>query len=418
MYPIEGLAQLLKTRRLAGSMPMVSRTVLLLGFTSLFTDISSEMIATVLPLYLMFSLGLPPILLGVIDGLYQGISALVRLVSGVLADRRQRHKEIAATGYALSAASRALLLLAGGLWTAIAGVVLLDRIGKGIRTAPRDALISLNTPPERLGVAFGVHRAMDTFGAMLGPLIAFGMLMLMPGAYDAIFVVSFCVALVGLGVVTLLVEGRAAPAPEETPPVSMRAALDLLRGAPFRALVLVGGLLSVTTVSDTFLYLGLQRQAGLPPQYFPLLFVATAVVFMLLAVPVGWLADRAGRRPLFAAGYLALLGAYAVTLTAEETALGGLGVAATVALLGIYYAATDGVLMAIAGALLPEHLRASGMALLTTATSLGRLASSLLFGALWTAWDLETALVAMLVGLGVTLALATPTLMRSERRRS
>jgi MFS family permease len=416
MYPIEGLAQLLKTRRMANSMPMVSRTVILLGFTSLFTDISSEMIATVLPLYMMFSLGLPPLLLGIIDGLYQGVSALVRLASGVFADKRQNHKQIAAAGYGLSTLCRALLLLVGGAWAVIAGVVLLDRIGKGIRTAPRDALISLSTPPERLGMAFGVHRAMDTFGAMIGPLLAFALLALMPGAYDAVFVVSFCVALVGLGVITLLVEHRAAPVAPETPPVSMRAALDLLRGAPFRALVIAGALLSVTTVSDTFLYLGLQRQSGMPPQYFPLLFVATAVVFMVLAVPTGWLADRIGRRAVFAVGYLALLGAYAMPLVLQGPSLGGLGVVGTVLLLGVYYAATDGVLMAIAGGLLPEHMRASGMALLTTATSLGRLASSLVFGALWSAWGLETALVAMLVALAVTLVCATPALMRPERR--
>jgi len=416
MYPIEGLAQLLKTRRIAHSMPIVSRTVILLGFTSLFTDISSEMIATVLPLYLMFSLGLPPLLLGVVDGLYQGVSALVRLASGIFADKRQNHKQIATAGYGLSTLCRALLLLVGGAWTMIAGIVLLDRIGKGIRTAPRDALISLSTPPERLGTAFGVHRAMDTFGAMLGPLLAFALLALMPGAYDAVFVVSLCFALIGLGVITLLVEQRATPPAPDTPPVSLRAALELLRGAPFRALVIAGALLSLTTVSDTFLYLSLQRQSSMPPQYFPLLFVATAVVFMVLAVPIGWLADRGGRRAVFAVGYLALLGAYAMPLTLQGPALSGFGVAAMVLLLGVYYAATDGVLMAIAGSVLPEHMRASGMALLTTATSLGRLASSLLFGALWSVWDLQTALVAMLVALAVALVCTAPALMRPDRR--
>ena len=137
----------------------VGRTVVLLGITSFFTDVSSEMVAAILPLYLVYSVGLSPLQFGVVDGLNNGAAALVRLVGGSLGDRYRRHKEVAAVGYGLSAITRPAFLLVGSVFSAIGAIVMLDRIGKGIRTAPRDALISLSVPQERLGTAFGVHRA-------------------------------------------------------------------------------------------------------------------------------------------------------------------------------------------------------------------------------------------------------------------
>src|SRR5262245_34196070 len=186
----------------------VGRAVIFLGLTSLFTDISSEMVNTVLPVYLLFQLQASPLQFGVIDGLYQGASAPLRVVAGLAADRLNRLKEVAFFGYAVSAASRIALPAAGSALGVVGGVILVDRLGKGVRTAPRDALISLNAQPERLGLAFGVHRALDTVGALLGPLLAFAVLAAAPGAYDAVFVVSFCFAIVGLGVIGLLVESR------------------------------------------------------------------------------------------------------------------------------------------------------------------------------------------------------------------
>ena len=191
--------------------------VIMLGLTSLFTDISSEMVATILPLYLLFDLHLSPAAFGVIDGLYQGAAALVRIFGGFAADRARRYKEVAVVGYGLSALARLGLLVVGSVWTLIAGVVMVDRLGKGIRTAPRDALISFNSPRAELGNAFGVHRALDTAGAMIGPVLAFGLLSIAPRAYDAVFVVSFCAAIVGLGILTLFVHNPA-PATAGVPP--------------------------------------------------------------------------------------------------------------------------------------------------------------------------------------------------------
>ena len=196
---------------------VVGRTVILLGVTSLLTDISSEMVSAVLPLYLLYQLHVSALQLGVVDGLYQGASGLVRLAAAMSADRWQRQKEVASAGYALSAVSRIGLLAAGSALQAVAGFVLVDRIGKGIRTAPRDALISLSVQRERLGLAFGVHRAFDTGGSLIGPLLAFGLLTLAPTAFDAVFVPSFCIALLGLSVIVLFVRNQNGETPQSAP---------------------------------------------------------------------------------------------------------------------------------------------------------------------------------------------------------
>ncbi len=169
----------------------VAPNVWLLGVTSLVTDVSSEMVASILPLYLVLTLGMSPFMFGVIDGLYPGVTALVRWFGGIAGDRLKRHKELAAAGYAVSAVSRIAWLFVGADPTAIAATVTADRIGKGVRTAPRDALISLSSAREDLGQSFGVHRAMDAAGAMLGPLAAFVVLAAAPQRFDLIFVASF-----------------------------------------------------------------------------------------------------------------------------------------------------------------------------------------------------------------------------------
>src|SRR5919197_383228 len=213
MYQIENTGALLKGDIIrARRWPRVSRTVVLLGLVSLFTDISAEMVATVLPLYLVFNLGLSPLQFGAVDGVYQGAAALVRVAGGFVGDRWRRYKEVAAVGYGVSAVCKLAFLPVGAAWTALTWIVFIDRTGKGIRTAPRDALISLSTPRERLGTAFGVHRALDTAGAMLGPFVAFGLLAIAPLAFDAVFAVSFCFAIVGLLVIALFVRNEPAPA--------------------------------------------------------------------------------------------------------------------------------------------------------------------------------------------------------------
>lgn len=385
--------------------------VLALGFTSLFTDISSEMVNAVLPIYLVFQLGFSPLQFGLFDGAYQGVTGLLRIAGGIVADRRRRYKEVAGIGYALSAACK-LGLLASSAWVLTTGVLLVDRTGKGLRTAPRDALISLSSRTEHLAESFGVHRALDTAGALLGPVLAFVLLALAPAAYDSIFVASFCVAMIGLGVLVLFVRNRApARLPAGTCP-SWRSALGLLRITRFRRLAGAGTVLGLVTVSDPFIYLVLQRHSGMSPRPFPLLFVGTALVYLLFAVPFGRLADRVGRTPMFLAGYGLLAGAYGVVL------LGGASwpmIVLLLGLLGTYYAATDGVLMAMTSATLPPHLRASGLALLTTMSASARFLASVGFGLCWTWRGAGGAVAVFLVALVVAISLAGGILCREGK---
>jgi len=357
-----------------------------------------------LPLYLLYSLEVSPLGLGVIDGLYHAVEAIVRVSSAYLADRLGRMKTLAAIGYALSAACKLGLLLAGSGFSAIAGVVAVDRMGKGVRAAPRDALVSLSVPRRALGAAFGVHRALDTTGAMLGPLVAFGLLAVVPGGYDVVFVVSFCVALLGLAIFLLLVESPAARVEEkeaEVPDENVERAPSPARPTDIASLATVGAVFGAGAVSDGLFYLVLQKWAGFEPRFVPLVFVASALSFAALAIPMGRFADRVGRKRVFVAGHLLLAGAYTIVLaTQPSTAL----IVGCVFLVGAFYAATDGVLVAIVSARMTEERRTMGIASLTTAVSLARFVGSLGFGAVWAAWDFRHALSVQIAVLGIGVA--------------
>ncbi|MEU2776682.1 MFS transporter [Streptomyces sp. NPDC007162] len=438
----------------------IAPTVLALGTVSLITDVSSEMVTAVLPLYLVTGLGLSPLGFGLLDGVYNGFSAVVRLVGGHLADRGGgRHKWVAGAGYALSALCKPLLLVAHTL-TPIGLVLAADRTGKGLRTAPRDALISLSSTPETRGRAFGVHRAMDTAGALLGPLAAFLILRAAVDGYDAVFTVSFCVAVLGVLILVLFVPGgghgtdTTGPAPgsgrgtgtsepatagggrgagtSEPAPGSgrgagtsgtvagsgggagrgigaagsrptLRAAVGLLGRRDLRRITVCALLLGLATVSDSFVYLLLQRRLGVTDRWFALLPLGTAAAFLVLAVPLGRLADRWGRWRVFLAGHAALLLAYTLLLTSWH---GAALPYAVLALHGTFYAATDGVLMAVASDGVPRELRSSGLALVQTGQAGARFVCSLAFGAAWTLWGDRTALLASTGALAVCAAYA------------
>ncbi|SCF26742.1 MFS transporter [Micromonospora chokoriensis] len=372
---------------------MVSGNVVALGTVSLITDVSAEMVAAVLPLYLVLGLQLSPVAFGVLDGVHTGATALLRVVGGYAADRFQRRKLIAGVGYTLSAVAKLGLLLAGRSIPAIGAVIAVDRLGKGVRSAPRDALITLSTPPEALGRAFGVHRAMDSFGAFLGPLAAFAVLLVVGQSYDAVFVTSFCVA--ALAVVVLVLFVRERPPDEvkgevrDEPKVSVREALGLFRGGPARRLVLAAAMLGLATVGDGFVYLLLQRREDLGLRWFPLLAVGTSLAYLLLAAPLGVLADRIGRLPVVIGGYVALGATYLLLAGPVD---GWPLIVLTLTLYGAFYAATDGVLIALAGPVLPARLRTTGIALVQTGQALAYLVSSVLFGLAWQAFGPETAI--------------------------
>ncbi len=383
--------------------PGISRTVWCLGLTSFFTDVSSEMVASILPIYLVLHLHLSPLTFGLIDGLYQGFAAVARVAGGFVGDRWRSHKAVASVGYGLSAVCKLGLLAAGNAWSLLALMIALDRTGKGIRTAPRDALISLSTARAELATAFGVHRALDAAGAMMGPLVAFALFAFLPGAFDAVFVVSFCIAMIGLGVILFLVNGPARVAPEPKASVTLSSAAALIWMPGFRGLLLAGGALGLATVSDSFVFLTLQRQLGFGASYFPLLYAGVAACTGLLAIPIGRTADRLGRWRTFLAGHGLLLLVYVVLVSPGP---GTLRLIVALLLFGTYYAATDGVLAAMASAALPPRLCGSGLAVLSTVTNVARLLASVAFGAMWMWTSLNNAIVAFGVALVLAIVIA------------
>jgi len=330
----------------------IAANVFALGAVSLVTDISSEMVVAVLPVYLVVGLHLSPAAYGALDGLYTGATALLRIVGGYVADRTQRRKLVAGTGYAVSAVAKLGRLLAGRSAVALGGVIAFDRAGKGLRSAPRDALITLSTPEKGLGRAFGVHQTMDSIGAFLRPLAALGLLALSAQSFDAVFVASLCIATLGVLLLVLFVRDQ----PRRLQPahtVSLRAAGRLLHQAPVR------------------------RRLG-----------------------------AACRARVMLTGYVALAGVY-VLLFGPLT--GPVSLVLTLALLGLFYAATDGVLMALAGPVLPEALRTTGIAVIQTGQALCYLASSVLFGLAWQFWGItlacQVSAAAVVVAIVVTAAL-------------
>jgi MFS family permease len=389
MYRFDWLERL-KLNRAERNTPTVlamSPVIWGLGFTSLLTDVSSEMVSSVLPAYLFLHLKLGPLQYGIVDGLYNGFAvALVSLAAGFLADRQRRHKLVAFSGYLLSALCKPALLLAGGAWTWILLIIGLDRIGKGIRSAPRDAILSLNAPPGRLASAFALHRALDACGALLGPIVALAILAVLPGGFDVVWIVSLGFAVLGLGTLALFVpqpelstEAPTAAPPRSGSPASAPKGSDAATaGRRFRTLATCAFVLAVLTVSDGFIFIHLQRATSLGAGAFPLYYVALAGVYMVSSIPAGLLADRVGRPAVLIMGYALLAATYVLLLFAPLERV--LAQVAVVVLLGLYYACTEGVLMAMGSALLPAVRRTTGLAILASVIGLGKAGSSVGFG--------------------------------------
>ena len=382
----------------------ISPVVVSLGFTSLFTDISSEMVNSLLPAWLVLHLHMSPLQYGVIDGIYSGLSvALLSLLAGYLADRGGRQKEVALFGYALSGLCKLLLLGVAATWGWIALVMGVDRAGKGIRAAPRDALISLNSEPAAYAMAFSVHRAMDACGSLLGPITAFALLTLLPGAYDAVWVTSFFFAVIGVAVLWLFVPQ--APVVDVSHVASaMRIEWSPWKSRRLMALTACGTLLAATTVSDGFLYLLLQQKSATSAGFFPLFYVITAAAYMLLSIPAGRLADRTSRSRVFLGGYAVLVLLYVGLLFADR--ISTMELFGCLILFGIYYAATEGILMALVSVVIPPAHRTSGIAIVGTAIGIAKLLSSLAFGALWTGIGVRGAVICFVIVLGVALAIS------------
>jgi MFS family permease len=394
----------------------VAGTVVLLGLVSMFTDISSESVNAVLPIYLTTVLGMSALAYGFIDGIYQGVSAVVRLLGGWIADRADHPKWVATVGYAVSTVSRVLLIPAQ-TFGAITGVITADRLGKGLRTAPRDALIAASSPANALGRAYGVHRALDTLGALIGPLMAFAILYVVPGDYRSVFIASLAMAFIGLAILLLLVPDlrprrRSRPSAAVGSAALARVSLRLLRTPQLGRLMVAAGILGLLTIGDGFLYLELTERDSLATKYFPLLYVGTNFAYLVLAVPFGRLADRIGRIQVYIGGYVALLISY---LCAGGPLSGPAASVACLLLLGAYYAATDGVLAAISARISATSVRTSGIATAQTVVAAARFASSLLFGLMWTQVGRVDALLIMTASLALAIPIAALLLRGVDR---
>jgi hypothetical protein len=393
--------------------PAVTPNVAFLGATSFFTDVSSEMVNSVVPLFLAFQLRFSRFQLGLFNGAYQALAAFTALAGAALADRHRRYKEIAGVGYGVSAGTRLGLIAARNAWVPATALLYADRAAKGIRTAPRDTLISLSALPGRLGEAFGVHRALDTAGALAGPLVAFALLSAVPGSYSTIFADSFWIALIGLAVLLLFVHNREAVGGALIRRAgSFRTAFGLLRHRPFRHLVIAASALSLVTIADALIYLTFQQRTSLNPRYFPLLYVGTATSYLILAIPMGRLADRIGPTRVYLGGQALLIAVDAVLLRGDP---GPVALFLMLGALGVYYAATDGILATIASNILPAPVRTSGLAILGAAMALTAFAASTVFGAIW-GWKgpnfaVGVFLAGLIVALGVAVVLLRPLLL-------
>lgn len=393
----------------------VSSTVITLGIVSMLTDISSESVSAILPLYITGFLGLSTIAFGVLDGMYQGVSAVARIAGGYASDRLDQPKWVAFVGYALAAAARVGLLFWAG-FAALSAVITADRIGKGIRTAPRDALITATSDPAYLGRSFGVHRMLDNIGAAVGPLLAFLILLVVPDGYHIVFVASLAFAVIGVAVLGLLVPNvrrrrRAGAAPTRT-----RVSWRSIAHGPMRRVLLTAGILGLVTVGDGFVYLVLQARSDFATLWFPLLYVGTNVAFLAFAIPLGHLADRVGRARVFVWGHVGLLAAYVVAVLPLAD------IASTILcllFLGGFYAATDGVLSALVSQLTGSDSRATAIGAAQTVVAVTRFISAAGFGILWFTLGREPAMLAVAIVLAVAIPLVAvllrPVLVARQR---
>ncbi len=348
-----------------------------LGFVSLLMDISSEMIHSLLPLFMVTTLGAGTIAVGLVEGLAESLALVVKIFSGTLSDYLGKRKGLALCGYAVGALSKPLFAWAPDI-TTLLGARLLDRLGKGIRGAPRDALVADIAPPELRGAAFGLRQALDTVGAFLGPLIATGLMLQWADNFRAVFWVA---VMPGIMAVALLLFGIQEPV--SSSPGSRRAnpihRANLARLSPaFWWVIAIGFLFTLARFSEAFLVLRAQ-QGGIPLALIPLVMVAMNIVYSASAYPFGTLSDRMPHGPLLASGLLVLMGAdFVLALTDHwSVVLGG------VALWGIHMGMTQGLLAAMVADTAPSDLRGTAYGCFNLVCGLAMLLASVLAGFLW-----------------------------------
>jgi MFS family permease len=387
-----------------GRLARIPRGVWALGFVSLLMDVSSEMIHALLPIYLVAVLGTPMVAVGLIEGIAEATAAITKVFSGALSDRLGNRKWLAAAGYGLAAATKPVFPLATSVsWLVAARVV--DRIGKGIRGAPRDALVADLTAPELRGAAFGLRQALDTVGGFLGPLLAILLMWATADDFRAVFWAATLPAFAAFALILVAVREPPRPAGlrEVRAPLS-GAELARLPSA-FRAVVVVAAVCALARFSEAFLVLR-AMDAGLPAMWAPAVMVAMSLVYAASAYPAGVLADRMDRRRLLALGLGVLVAADLVLALAP----GLTGVGIGVALWGLHMGLTQGLLSAMVADAAPAELRGTAFGVFNLVSGVALLLASLVAGLLW---DLAGPTGTFLAG--AILALAALGALRSLR---
>lgn len=348
-----------------------------LGVVSLFMDFSSEMIHALLPLYLTGVFQASGLVVGIIEGVAESVALIVRIFSGALSDWLGKRKLLAAFGYGLAAFTKPVFPLAPAIgWLFAARFV--DRIGKGIRGAPRDALVADFSPPELLGASFGLRQSLDTVGAVAGPLLAIALMGLTANNFTIVFWVAVIPGFLSFLVMLLAVKEPERPANlrKVKNPIS-RAELRLL-GARYWWLTAIGGILTLARFSEAFLILKAQA-AGLPIALAPAVLVAMSAVFALSAYPAGVLSDRMDRPAILAAGMSVLIAADVVLATAPGLS----GVALGVMLWGLHMGLTQGLLAALIADTARPELRGTAFGIFNLACGVATLIASVIAGVLW-----------------------------------
>ncbi|TAJ78302.1 MAG: MFS transporter [Gallionellaceae bacterium] len=358
------------------ALSQIPRGVWMLGFVSLLMDVSSEMIHSLLPLFMVTVLGASALMVGVIEGIAESTALLVKVFSGALSDYLGKRKGLALFGYALGAFTKPVFALASGVGMVLAARFL-DRIGKGVRGAPRDALVADIAPPEIRGAAFGLRQSLDTVGAFLGPLLAVGLMLLWANDFRAVFWVA---VIPGLLAVALLLFGVREPEKQEahTPvnPIS-RANLQRL-GAAYWWVVGIGAVFTLARFSEAFLVLR-AAQGGIAVALVPLVMVAMNLIYAASAYPFGKLSDSMSHAKLLALGLVVLIAADLVLATDDHWTTVLLGVA----LWGIHMGITQGLLARMVADTAPADLRGTAYGFFNLVSGLAMLVASVTAGLLW-----------------------------------
>lgn len=359
------------------SLPKIPRSVWALGFVSMFMDISSEMIHALLPLYMVTVLGTSVVAVGVIEGIAEATASITKVFSGALSDRLGKRKLLTVLGYGLAALTKPVFPIASGLeWLTAARFV--DRVGKGIRGAPRDALVADVTPAELRGAAFGLRQALDTVGAFLGPLLAIVLMWLTASQFQTVFWVAVIPAFVAVYILIAFVREPETP-PAARPvrtPLALHEMVQL--GSAYWRLIGLATLFTLARFSEAFLLLRAQDM-GLAPLWAPAVLVLMALAYSLSAYPAGVLSDRVGRRGVLMAGLGLLIAAD--LLLALLPGWGGLALG--VAAWGLHLGFSQGVFAAMIADSAPANLRGTAFGLFNLLTGVALLAASVVAGLLW-----------------------------------